>query len=111
MLYVGLVFVYAVVVAGDGAGADVYAGAHVGVAYVTQVVHFAAGAGVGVFGFYEITDLGAFGQLGGGAQAGEGSDGAGGGCLGLINDAGGVETGAGTGGAGFQAAVWPGMRA
>src|SRR5690625_5785171 len=87
MLYVGLVFVYAVVVAGDGAGADVYAGAHVGVAYVTLVVHFAAGADVGVFGFFEITDLGDFGQLGAGAQAGAGSDGAGGGYLGMIKDA------------------------
>ena len=70
----GLVFVHAVVVASDGAGADVAAAADLRVAEVGEVVGFAAAADGAVFHFHEVADVHFVGQIGIGAQAGEGAD-------------------------------------
>ena len=70
----GLVFVHAVVVASDGAGADVAAAADLRVAEVGEVVGFAAAADGAVFHFHEVADVHFVGQVGIGAQAGEGAD-------------------------------------
>src|SRR5690606_7754832 len=66
--------VHAVVVAGDGAGTDVDAGADLGIAQVAEVVGLAAGAQAGLLGFDEIADVHALGQLGAGAEARVGAD-------------------------------------
>ena len=63
----------AVVVAGDGAAADVDVGTNLGVAKVGEVVGLAALAEVGLFEFDEVADVGVFGQNTAGAQMGKGA--------------------------------------
>ena len=64
----------AIIVAGDGAGADVDPGADLGIADVGQVVDLAGGAGAGILDLDEVADVVVVAQLGARAQAGEGAD-------------------------------------
>ena len=64
----------AVVVAGDGAGADVDAGADDGVAEVGEVVGLGAFAERGFLGFDEVADVGAFADVALGAEVGVGAE-------------------------------------
>ena len=75
----------AVVVAGDGAGADVDAGADDGVAEVVQVVGLGAFAEGDLLGFDEVADVGSFADAALGAQVGVGAE------DGVVGDLGGVE--------------------
>ena len=70
----GFGFFPAVVVAGDGAGADVRARADFRVAKVGQMPGFDFGADARVFHFNEVSDFRPGGEDGSGAQTGEGSD-------------------------------------
>ena len=66
----GGVFVDAVVVAGDGAGAYVYAGADDGVSKIGKVVGLGAAADCYFFGFDEVADVGFFADVAFGAEMG-----------------------------------------
>jgi len=68
------VFVHAVVIAGDGAGADVDLLAHGAVADVGEVVDLAAVVHLAVLDLDEVADMHRLRQLGAGAEAGERSD-------------------------------------
>ncbi len=81
----GEVLVDAVVVAGDGACADVDAGADDGVAEVVQVVGLGAFAEGGFFGFDEVADVGSVADAALGAEVGVGAE------DGVVGDLGGVE--------------------
>ena len=67
-------FVGAVVIAGDGAGADVDVSADAGIAHVAQMIRLAARADLAVLHFDEVADVHAAVQDGSGPQAREGSD-------------------------------------
>src|SRR3546814_19531162 len=64
----------AVVVAGDGAGADVGGGADGGVAQIAQVVGLGALAQLGVLDLDEVDDMGAAAELGPRTQPREGAE-------------------------------------
>src|SRR3990167_542934 len=66
--------VHAIVVAGDGAGADVHAGTDLRIAQVAEVVRFRALAEAGLLGFDEVADMHAFGEFRAGAQSRIGTD-------------------------------------
>ncbi len=70
----GAVLGGAVVVAGDGAGADVAAGADAGIAEIGQVVGLGAGAEVGRLQLDEVADMGGLADHGAGTQPGVGAD-------------------------------------
>lgn len=70
----GAVFGVAIVIAGDGARADIGAGSDGGVAEIGEVIDLGAGAEMGGFDFAEIADMGACADDAGGADAGEGAD-------------------------------------
>src|SRR6185437_15122282 len=70
----GAEFLEPVIVAGDGARADVAAGADRAVAEICQVVGLDAGAEPRVLHLDEIAEMDAIAQFRAGAQAGEGTD-------------------------------------
>ena len=69
-----LIFEEAVVIAGDGPGADVGVGADFGVAEIGEVADLGAGAQCGGFDLDEIADLGAGSKVRSGPQTREGPD-------------------------------------
>jgi hypothetical protein len=69
----GGMFAGAVVVAGDGAGTYVYAVSDGCVAEVGEMVGLGAFADPGVFGLYEVADVGLFADLAAGAEVGVGA--------------------------------------
>ncbi len=70
----GRPLVHAVIIAGDGAGADVHRGPHVGVAHVAQVVHLAADSDLGILDFHKVSHMGIAPHRRVGPQAGKGAD-------------------------------------
>ena len=83
----GEVFVDAVVVAGDGARADVDAGADDGVAEVGEVVGLGAFAERDLLGFDEVADVGAVADVAFGAEVGVGAEDGAVGDVGVVEDA------------------------
>ena len=77
----------AVVVAGDGAGADVDALADDGVAEVAEVVGLGAFADGGFLGFDEVADVGSFADAAFGTEARVGAEDGVVGDLGVVEDA------------------------
>ena len=63
-----LVFMHAVVVAGDGAGTDVHAFANFGVAEIGEVVGFRSLAQANLLGLHKIADVRAFADVASRAQ-------------------------------------------
>ena len=72
--YFGAVLFFSVVVAGDGAGADIAGAADGGVAQISQMVGFGLVAEVGVFEFNKVADVGTRSGVGVQAEAGERTD-------------------------------------
>src|SRR5439155_24594127 len=70
----GAEFVGAIVVAGDGAGADVYTRADIGIAHVGQVIGLAVRGDPAVLDFDEVADVDIFSQRRARAQARVGAD-------------------------------------
>src|SRR5262249_16693752 len=66
--------VEAVIVAGDGAGADVGPGADLGIAEIAQVIGLGAGVEPGILGLDEVADPGALADATAVAQPGERAD-------------------------------------
>src|SRR5471030_3109043 len=67
----GLMFIGAVIIAGNGARADIHPGANFGIAEVTQMPGFRPFAKPRFFHLDEITDMSPFSQLGARTQTGE----------------------------------------
>src|SRR3546814_18010573 len=70
----GAIFEIAVIVASDGAGADIGVRTDADIAEIAQVIGLGALADLGLFGFDEITNLCLFAQYGAGAQSRIGPD-------------------------------------
>ena len=70
----GVEFALAVVVAGDGAAAEVAVFAHGGIAYISKVADRVALGKVGVLGLHVGAQVAALGGFGAGAHVGEGPD-------------------------------------
>lgn len=74
LAYGRLELVAAVVIAGDGARADIGARADMGVTEVGQMVGFGALAELRLFEFHEVAHVGIGSEISSGAQAGIGTD-------------------------------------
>ena len=70
----GAVLHHAVIVAGDGARADIGELAHIGIAQIGQVADLDAFVEDGILDLDKVADMHVLGQFGAGAQAGKGAD-------------------------------------
>src|SRR5580692_944748 len=91
----GGVLLGAVVVAGDGSGADVDAGADFGVAEIGEVVGLRSFAQLDLLGFDKIADVRAFSDFAAGAQMGIGAENGSGADAGFFENAAGTDEDAG----------------